>query len=136
MFSSFLLFTMLLAFRQTQVSEEFSKLFFADFFALSLFMPPVFGFSFSPPPANLVYIVATCFTVHRSKQVLRENCCALSAMVEAISHVHVFFPNKVCTNVDPPRPCSNVFYTRSVACSILLFLALGRQTTTASPGFA
>ena len=52
MFSSFLLFTMLLAFKQTHVlpnSVGLSRLFFADVVLLSLSMPLVFGFSVYPP---------------------------------------------------------------------------------------
>ena len=68
MFRQFPLFIMLLAFKQTHLKPnvvECARLFFADLFLLYLSVPPVFVLSVNPP-ANLVYLVATCPTIHRT----------------------------------------------------------------------
>ena len=76
-------------------------------------MPPVFGFSLSPPPPHesSFYFIAICFTVHTSRQVLREHCCAHSAKMEAISHKSM---NLI--------PSSHICSTRALIATHLQFL--------------
>ena len=106
MFSSFLLFTMLLAFKQTHLySFTLSKLFFADFFLLSLSMPLVFGFSVYPPCETSLKS-CNLFRCPSIEAGSRRTLLLLSALTEAISHIHVFFPNKI----SPQIYKSNTFF--------------------------
>ena len=47
------------------------------------------------------------------------NCLYICTMLVVPSLFALFVLIKLCTNLDPPGPCPNVFSTLSVTCSIL-----------------